>query len=362
LGLVLTTIHLVYPHRPLARTPDAIGFNLAKGLRERGYKVLLYNLYNSKQLKFKPSNDDVLLGHPRWETNSTFYDLIKLKGWKRTIVIHPFCPADLESYAHLLKYCAFADRFIAITGKYWTQAISGTHFQEWTGKFLQLDLAIDRKKFPRIKKNFNLPGKRKFIFIGNHTHYKNVNFLNKIAGRIKNIEFHRIGPYSRKFPNLIQHGAHELKSMFAKKLIKDMDFMITMGNRDANPTTVLESSAMGLIALCPIGSGYVESGGVFNISGLNIHEAINDINYFNGIESAFLEQKRKKMTNLLDKYYCWPKFIDEVVREIESDVRFNYKIKMSWNLICIYFVYFISGRKAPWKVKLKNFFRKKKSL
>jgi hypothetical protein len=156
LGLALTTIHLVYPHRPLARTPDAIGFNLAKGLRKRGYKVVPYNLYNSKQLKFKPSNDDVLLGHPRWETNSTFNDLIKLKGWKRIIVIHPFCPADLESYAHLLKYCALADRFIAITGKYWTQAISGTSFQGWTGKFLQLDLAIDRKKFPRIKKNFNL--------------------------------------------------------------------------------------------------------------------------------------------------------------------------------------------------------------
>jgi len=355
----LTTIHLVYPHKPLARTPDAIGFNLAKGLSERGYKVVLYNLYNSKHLKFKPSKNDILLGHPRWEINSTFNDLIQLIGWKRIIVIHPFCPADLESYAHLFKYCTLADRFIAITGKYWAKAIKDTAFFAWTDKFLQLDLAIDRKNFPRIKKNFNPPGKRKFIFIGNHTHYKNVGFLNKIAGMMKNIEFHRIGPYSKKFPNLIQHGAHEVNSIYAKKLIKDMDYMITMSNRDANPTTILESSAMGLIALCPRGSGYEEDGGVFNISGLNIHEAIDYINYLNDAESTLLEQKRKDMTNLLDQYYCWPRFVDQVIREVESKVRFNYKIKMSWSLICIYFVYFFKGRKSPWKIKLKNFFRKK---
>lgn len=354
----MTTIHLVYPHMPLARTPDAIGYNLAKGLRERGYKVILYNLYISKQLKFKPSNNDILLGHPRWESNSTFNNLVKLKGWKRIIVIHPFCPANLETHAHLLKYCVLADRFIAITGKYWAQAINDTSFYAWTGKFLQLDLALDRKNFPRIKENFNSPGKRKFIFIGNHAHYKNVKFLNKIAGKISNIEFHRIGPYSKKFPNLIQHGAHELNSWYAKKLIKDMDFMITMSNRDANPTTILESSSMGLIALCPNGSGYEEIGGVFNISGLNIHDAINYINYLNNVESTFLEKKRKEMTSLLDKYYCWPRFVDEVIREIESEVRFNYKIKISWSLISIYFVYFILGRKAPWKIKLKNFFRK----
>jgi hypothetical protein len=60
-----------------------------------------------------------------------------------------------------------------------------------------------------------------------------------------------------------------------------MDFMITMGNRDANPTTILESSAMGLVAVCPVGSGYTESDGVFNISGTDFNSAIQKINYLN---------------------------------------------------------------------------------
>ena len=67
------------------------------------------------------------------------------------------------------------------------------------------------------------------------------------------------------------------------------------------------------------------------------------------------------MKTLLDEYYCWPRFVDEVISEIESEVIFNYRIKISWRLICIYFVYFIAGRKAPWKIRLKKFFRKTKN-
>lgn len=303
-----------------------------------------------------------MLGHPRWENNCTFNSLVKLKGWKKVIVIHPFCPQDLQSYSHLLKYCILADRFIAITGRYWGKETGRSFFSEWTKKFLQIDLAVDSKNFPKVKGSFNAPGKRKFIFIGNHTHYKNVSFLNQIAEQLQEIEFHRFGPYSKKFPNLIQHGTHELNSTYAKNLIKKMDFMITMGNRDANPTTILESSAMGLVAVCPVGSGYTESDGVFNISGTDFNSAIQKINYLNKCNAVSLEKKRTQMRALIDNYYCWPRFVRQIVSEIKNKGVYDYKIRNVWSSSVIYLFYFILGRKAPWKITVKSCLKKFKKL
>ena len=357
----ITTIHLVYPHEQKARTPDAIGFNLAKKLKAYGYKVHSYDLYEKPNDDFTPTKNDILLGHPRWERNNTFNLLSRKKGWGRVIVLHPFCPLDLWTYAHLYFYCIFADRFIAITGKYWEKNVRYTPFAEWTGKFRQIDLAIDQNFFPTVKKRFNPPGKRKFIFIGNHTHYKNVSFLDKLAGRLKNIEFHRIGPKSKKFKNLIQHGAHELSSLESVNIIKGIDFMITAGNLDANPTTVIESSSMGLIAICPVGSGYEENDGVFNISGTNIDLAINQINKLNLISEVELNKKRKKMYLLIKDRYNWTVFTENIIKEIQSKKRYSYHIRSLYNLFLIYFFYYVVGKKSPWRMWAKKYFHQYKS-
>jgi glycosyltransferase involved in cell wall biosynthesis len=279
-----------------------------------------------------------------------------MKGWGRIIVLHPFCPRDLWSYAHLYFYCIFADSFIAITGKYWKNEVINTHFSEWYTKLLQIDLAIDQKFFPKVKTTFNKRGERKFLFVGNHPHYKNVDFLNKLAGNLKHIEFHRIGPVSRKYKNLIQHGKYELSSPEAKRIVKNMDFMITMSNRDANPTTIIEASSMGLVAICPIGSGYFESDGVFNISGVDIKKAMRQINRFNFMDESILNIKRKEMHNLIKCRYNWSNFSKKIIEEIESTERYSYKFKSPYKLSVIYTVYYFLARKSPWRIWVKKYF------
>jgi glycosyltransferase involved in cell wall biosynthesis len=354
------TIHLVYPHEPKARTPDSIGFNLAKELRFLGYDVRAYGLYEKLLLPFSPTSNDILIGHPRWEGNNTFRRLLKKKGWGRIIVLHPFCPRDLWSYAHLYFYCIFADSFIAITGKYWKNEIINTHFSEWHNKILQLDLAIDTKFFPQVKKKFNQAGKRKFLFVGNHPHFKNVDFLNRLAGNLKNVEFHRIGPVSRKFKNLIQHGKIELSSPDGRQIVKDMDFMITTGNRDANPTTIIELASMGLVSICPLGSGYYESDGVFNISGSNMTLAQKQINNFNFMDESALVKKREEMDRMIRTRYSWPVFSKNVIQEIENERSHNYKIKSFFSLLIIYFVFYFLARKSPWRNYVRKYLNQSK--
>ncbi len=334
---------------------------MAKELRVHGYDVRTYSLYEASLAPFNPTRNDILIGHPRWESNNTFRRLLKKKGWGRIIVLHPFCPRDLWSYAHLYFYCIFADSFIAITGKYWKNEIINTHFSEWHNKILQLDLAIDQKFFPKVKTRFNKRGERKFLFVGNHPHYKNVDFLDKLAGNLKHIEFHRIGPVSRKYKNLIQHGKYELSSTEAKRIVKNMDFMITMSNRDANPTTIIEASSMGLVAICPIGSGYSESDGVFNISGCNMKLAIEQINNFNFMEESVLDEKRKQMFGLIKTRYSWPVFSMNVIKEIERKGSYDYQIKSFFNRSIIYIVFYFLARKSPWRVFVKKYLKKYKS-
>jgi hypothetical protein len=348
------TIHFVYPHLNKISTPHAIGYEVISYLEKNGYKVKAYDLYDSIPSDFQPQVGDILLGHPRWEIKSAFDALVRKKGWHRVCVIHPFCPADLASYAHLYKYCQLADRFIAITGKHWKGAVGDTSFSEWRGKFLQLDLAVSLDNFPRVKQKFNPPNKRKFLFIGNHPHYKNVGFLNLLAGHFPDVEFHRIGPRSRHFKNLIQHGPHALNSSFAIDLISKADFHITMGNADANPTTILEAAAMGLISVAPVGSGYYEADGVLNISGENMGQAIQTIQYLISVDSKILEEKRSQMDFLLKSRYTWIRFVDEVIAEINDSQSINYGIN-TWRDKCrIYLAYWFS-KKSPYRHALKNF-------
>lgn len=353
------TIHLVYPHKPKISNPDLIGHRLTLLLRKSGYKVIPYDLYQDISKKsFKPENTDILLGHPRWEKNCTFNMLLKKNGWGKIIVIHPFCPADLITYGHLYNYCLKANHFIAITGNYWIKNLKYTAYSDWQGKFTHLDLAYDQKDLPKIKMEFNKPGTRKFIFIGNHPHYKNVEFLDKIASRLNMIEFHRIGPISNKFPNLIQHGILNLKSKACEDLLKTMDFMITMGTMDANPTTILEAGSMGLISVCPERSGYEEKDGVINISGISLEDAIIKINELNMLDERLLIKKQLQMFNLLKTKYTWSKFLDKVISQIENKKSHNYKFKSVINLFKIFYVYYFLSKKAPWKLIIKSNFYK----
>ena len=349
------TIYLVYPASDkVISTPDAIGFHLKYWLTKFGFRVIHFSLIEDVDEKFIPSKSDILLGHPRFSEDSTFLKLQKKQGWRKVIVLHPFCPKDLFSYAFLYKTCLNADKFLAITGRYWADNISNTIFSSWKDKFTQLDLGVSKQNYPRIKIKFNPPGKRKFLFVGNHPHYKNVKFLDQIAKCFPEIEFHRIGPIG-KFKHLIQHGSFKLNDQYATKLIKQMDFMITMGIRDANPTTVLECASLGLISVCPEGSGYYETDGVYNICGDDIKKAKKTISLLNHLPNRILEKKRASMDALISKRYTWRNFSVKVMNEILKQEAETYQFNSYLDVLKIN-IYLALHKKASWRVKLKKRF------
>ena len=225
-------VHLVYPVGNKISTPDTIGRHLKLAL-EKYYQVITYNYDQFKTIH--PGNADVLIGH--WHTNplTVFRLSAKEKGWKRILVIAPFCPDPTRWHnAFGNKIIEHCDRFLAITGNAWMKRMKDSPFRHWEPKIIHLDLAVDRSDFPFIKENFSPVGKRRFLYIGHTAWCKNISFLEKLADQLPKIDFAWMGG-NQSLKNIKGLGKLDFSNLEAKELVQKYDFLITVSSADAFP-------------------------------------------------------------------------------------------------------------------------------
>ena len=308
-------VHLVYPVGNRISTPDAIGRNLKLSI-EKFYEVKTYNYAQLKTIH--PGNADVLIGH--WHPNpfTVFRMSAHKKGWKRVLALAPFCP-DPTGWHNAFgnKIIEQCDRYLAITGNAWMKCLKDSPFQHWEPKIVHVDLAVDRADFPFIKKNFNPAGKRRFLYIGHTAWYKNISFLEKLAEEIPEIDFAWMG--GNKSLNKIKGlGKFDFSKQEAKNLVQDYDFLLTVGTADANPTTILEAMAWGLIPVCSVQSGYEGFSGIRNISIDDMKDAVVTIKNLQSVSEEQLKLWQHENMDCLDNHFNWSRFCSQVLDEIES--------------------------------------------
>ena len=308
-------VHLVYPVGNRISTPDAIGRNLKLSI-EKFYEVKTYNYDQLKTIH--PGNADVLIGH--WHPNplTVFRMSAKKKGWKRVLALAPFCP-DPTGWQNAFgnKIIEKCDRYLAITGNAWMKRLKESPFQHWEPKIIHLDLAVDRSDFPFIKKNFSPAGKRSFLYIGHTKWYKNFSFLEKLAQKLPETEFAWMGG-NQPLKNIQGLGKFDFSNKEAKELIQEYDFMITVGSADANPTTILEAMAWGLIPVCSVQSGYEGFSGIRNIPIDNIDDAVKTINDLQSVPEEQLNKWQQDNLDSLYNHFNWERFCSQVLNEIEN--------------------------------------------
>ena len=312
----INKVHLVYPIGNKISTPEAIGQNL-KSYIEKNYEVKIYN-YDQYKIIY-PGSSDVLIGH--WHPNpfTVFRLSAQKKGWKRIIALAPFCPDNTAwQNAFATKVIEKCDRYLAITGNYWMACLKSSPFWHWEPKIVHLDLAVNRSNFPLIKKNFNQIKKRRFLYIGHTGWYKNIKYLEKLALKLPDTEFAWMGGH-QTLKNIKTLGKFDFSSQEAKNLIQEYDFMITLGSADANPTTILEAMAWGLIPLCSVQSGYVGFPSIQNISIDCIDDALETIKQLQSVPDEQLIKWQKVNLNEIDKHFNWERFCDQVLSEIENE-------------------------------------------
>lgn len=309
------TIHLVYPHGQRISAPDSIGRELGRRL-ERRYRVRYYDW--DEGIAIKPEPGDVLLGHPHPRAETTFRLSLRQPGWHRRLMIFPFNHGDLKQVAFADAIVPYCDRVLAITGDYWFKSIAGSRCSHWLPKMTHLDLAVDRADFPPLKSGFSPIGSRRVVYIGSTVWFKNTGYLSEIAGLLPETDVGWIGHAPEGIRNLTPLGQFDFASPEGKLAVAQFDLTLAVGTADANPTTILESMAWGLIPLCTPQSGYEGIPSLPNVPLGDARAAAGVVRrYLEAPESELLAM-RSANWELLDEHYNWDRFAAEVVEAIEA--------------------------------------------
>ena len=321
---MVRTIHLVYPHRARISAPDSIGYQLGQRL-EQHYPVKYYDWDESRVIK--PALGDVLIGHAHPAPWTCFRRSLAHPGWRRVLMLEPYAHGDNFQVAFLDTIIDKCDLFLAITGNYWFDSIEKSIFSHWRPKVVQLDLAVDRKDFPPLKTAFNTAGQRHFVYIGlagksANTRYKNTEYLSEIAHVMPEIQIGWLGRGRRNqtIDGLFPLGFQDFSTESGQKTVASYDFMITVGKADANPTTILESMAWGLIPVCTPQSGYSGHPGIVNIPLGDVRQAMTTLRGLQEMPEITLRHMQTMNWQALDMHFNWDRFAQQVIDAIESDI------------------------------------------
>jgi hypothetical protein len=114
-------------------------------------------------------------------------------------------------------------------------------------------------------------------------------------------------------------GYQDFSTEMGRQLIGSYDFMITVGKADANPTTILEAMAWGLVPVCTPQSGYSGYPSIVNIPLDNLREAVATLRQLQTIPENALIEKQKTNWRLIDTHFNWDRFARQVIEVIASD-------------------------------------------
>jgi glycosyltransferase involved in cell wall biosynthesis len=309
------TVHLVYPSGPGIAAPEAIGRNLAAHLQGR-YVVRQYDWDEIRLIR--PGADDVLVGHPHPAPWTVFRMSSTLRGWRRVIALCPYAHGAPEFIAFLDQVIERCDLYLAITGDHWFQTIADSAFAHWRPKMVHVDLAVDRDDFPRVKGRFNPAGERRFVYIGSTGVPKNTGYLTEIARRMPESAFSWIGRGKGQLAGVRELGFQDFRTAAARELVAKHDFLVTVGSSDANPTTILEAMAWGLIPVCTPQSGYDARAGIVNVPLGNADAAVSVLRRLQGAPEGELDALRAANDAELQKHFTWDRLTQQVVDAIES--------------------------------------------
>ena len=182
-----------------------------------------------------------------------------------------------------------------------------------------MDLAVNRTFFPFVKTQFNPPGQRKFLYIGHTAHNKNVGYLSQLQQQCESADISWAGRGRKKIPGVHVLGFMDFSQPEARAKVAEFDFMITVGAMDANPTTILESMAWGLIPTVTMQSGYENRAGIVNVP-------LNDVAGRGArlqascrpqTDAELLETQRLGQ-EAIDTHYRWDRFYADVRAAIDG--------------------------------------------
>lgn len=322
-----------------SHAPFTITRNVGMMLRSKGLDVIDYNWdHFSDVVPVGP--DDIVLGHPHYREDCAIQRLFKYKC-RAKFTMHPLHLAMSHLNMPFDGLTRKADKVFSIMGPAWYDRLDSSAFAHWKPKIVRLDMAVDAGYFHYArrtppppdskeeppKRYFNEPGRRSFVYIGRDEHEKGTDILAAIFERLPECTLHYYGsigdPNNRllTMPNVKKHGWTHVHPGWANDLIRQSDFIISTGRSDANPTSLLEGMAWGLIPFCTPESGYNGGANFVGLSGDNVARSANILREWNNLPDEVLLERALRNRQLVVDHYNWKRFCDTVWNTLEPYVR-----------------------------------------
>jgi glycosyltransferase involved in cell wall biosynthesis len=207
---------------------------------------------------------------------------------------------------------AQADVVFGIMGKYWYDTLEMSEFADWKSKITRVDMAIDASHYPYLKRGFNRPGARGYLYIGRNSAEKGTHLLSQVFERLDDYPRGWIGsgPEIPGVPRISDW--RQLTPAFMAGVAEKFDFLVNFSISDANPTTILEAMAWGLPVACTPESGYYNEPTILPLSKDNVDESVRTLRWLQSAPEEALLELSLRNRKLVEQHYTWGRFTDTV--------------------------------------------------
>jgi len=309
----MSTLHFIYAGElgdSRIQSPYSITKNLHNYLSQR-CPVKYYRWDSTEQISVGPN--DIVLGHPNYPANTPTRQAFT-QPCRAKCLIHPFHHNRASDNLPFDDLASQADRIFSICGPYWYDSVDQTGFAHWKPKMVRVDMAVDANVYPYLKQDFNR--KRRLLYVGSSTPNKNLGLLYKIMKHLPDVELHWYGgsrehPLAR-LPNVRTTGWVTLDHKLAERICQDCDVMVSVSDSDANPTTLLETMAWGLIVACTKESGYYNDPLFTELYLDDFQATIQQIRGLLAAPADQLRERSKAGRSAVEATYNWDRFCQTV--------------------------------------------------
>jgi len=296
--------------------PHSITYQLARRLQEQ-YRLKLYDC--RERVKISPTKGDILLGHIWPDKKSLMWGALENPLFEKKCLIGPY-NTDENQIGWAREAFNRCDYFFAITGDHWVDICGANAPKELDGKIVHLNMAIDSKSYPLIKKIFNPPQRRKFFYIGRHGRFgdeKGIALLEELAARIPGFEGGYIcsGGDIKGWRKISRPTKFSLE--FISKIAAEYDIFINMSRADAQATTILEAMSWGFPVACTRESGYCREENLFYLSLNDINGNLDMINRLQNLSCEELLRIASLNRKVVEQKYNWSVFVERVSNTLE---------------------------------------------
>jgi len=315
-------VHFVYagsPDDPRIQSPYSITHHLYYYMKARA-DVQYYTWDSHVDVDVEP--DDIFIGHPHYDPSTTVQRFFASgKKCRLRCTIHPLHTVRVQDNMPFDHLTQAADKVFSICGPYWYDTIERTPFVHWKPKITRVDMAVDTNIYPYLKTHFNEVGHRRLVYIGSNMPQKNLGFMYEVMKRLPTVQLHWYGgdgesPLAR-LPNVKTVGWVVLDRTLAQTIVNECDIFINTSISDANPTTLLESTAWGLIPACTPQSGYYNDSMFTSLTLNSVDETVKIITDLLHVPSDVLRARSIVARKKIETHYTWDRFCSTIWDELQ---------------------------------------------